>query len=169
MWPSAFLHGVGVPEELSFAAQYPACPSPCQCFAAALAGDCAWLGAGVGRYSFTVRLLHSQHLAGLTRRTEDRSMAAYLVGRLSMRDPSWRTEYGPKTAELVIKHGGRFLVRGAAPERLEGNTPMPSAVVVLEFPSMAQAKAFYNDPAYAPLIKLRQSGSDLDLVAVEGV
>ena len=96
-------------------------------------------------------------------------MAAYLVGRLNMRDPSWRTEYGPKTSELVTKHGGRFLVRGAAPERLEGNTPMPSTVVVLEFPSMAQAKAFYNDPAYAPLIKLRQSGSDLDLVAVEGV
>ena len=96
-------------------------------------------------------------------------MAAYLVGRLQMRDPSWRTEYGPKTAELVAKHGGRFLVRGAAPERLEGQGALPSGIVVLEFPSAAQAKAFYNDPAYAPLIKLRQSGSDLDLVVVDGV
>ena len=96
-------------------------------------------------------------------------MAAYLVGRLQMRDPAWMAEYGPKTTELVTKHGGRFLVRGGASERLEGNTPVPSRIVVLEFPSMAQAKAFHNDPAYAPLIKLRQSGSDLDLVAVEGV
>jgi uncharacterized protein (DUF1330 family) len=96
-------------------------------------------------------------------------MAAYLIGRLQMRDPSWRTEYGPKTAELITKHGGRFLVRGGVPERLEGHTPQPSGIVVVEFPSAAQAKAFYNDPAYAPLIKLRQSGSDLDLVVVDGV
>ena len=96
-------------------------------------------------------------------------MAAYLVGHLQIHDSAWRTEYRPKTAELVTKHGGKFLVRGAAPERMEGNAPLPTALVVLEFPTMAQAKAFYNDPAYAPLIKLRQSGSELDLVAVDGV
>ena len=43
---------------------------------------------------------------------------------------------------------------------------MPSAIVVIEFPSMAAAKAWYSDPAYAPLIKLRQSGSDLDFILV---
>ena len=32
-------------------------------------------------------------------------MAAYAIGRLQMRDPSWVAEYGPKTAELVKKHG----------------------------------------------------------------
>ena len=96
-------------------------------------------------------------------------MPAYAIGRLQMRDPSWRAEYGPKTAALVTKHGGRYLVRGGAAERLEGQGALPSAIVVLEFPSMAQAKAWYNDPAYAPLIKLRQAGSDLDFVLVEGV
>jgi hypothetical protein len=45
---------------------------------------------------------------------------------------------------------------------------MPSAIVVIEFPSMAAAKAWYSDPAYAPLIKLRQSGSDLDFILVVG-
>ena len=96
-------------------------------------------------------------------------MAAYAIGRLTMRDPSWLAEYGPKTAELITKHGGRFLVRGGASERLEGQGGLPSAIVVLEFPSMAAAKAWYNDPAYAPMIKLRQTGSDLDFVLVEGV
>ena len=84
-------------------------------------------------------------------------MPAYAIGRLQMRDPSWVAEYGPKTAALVAKHGGRYLVRGVA-ERLEGHGALPSSIVVLEFPSMAQAKAWYNDPEYAPLIKLRQSG-----------
>jgi uncharacterized protein (DUF1330 family) len=96
-------------------------------------------------------------------------MAAYAIGRLEMRDPSWLQEYGPKTAALVAKHGGKYLVRGGAMERLEGIGQLPSVMVVLEFPSMAQAKAWYHDPEYAPLIKLRQTGSDLDFILVEGI
>jgi uncharacterized protein (DUF1330 family) len=96
-------------------------------------------------------------------------MPAYAIGRLQMRDPSWVAEYGPKTGELVKKHGGKFVVRGGKMEKLEGKESLPSVVVVLEFPTMAAAKAWYNDPEYAPLIKLRQKGSDLEFVLVEGV
>ena len=96
-------------------------------------------------------------------------MAAYAIGRLEMRDPSWVREYGPKTAALVAKYGGKYLVRSQTVERLEGTDKLPSVVVVLEFPSMEQARAWYNDPDYAPLIKLRQAGSDLDFVLVEGL
>ena len=95
-------------------------------------------------------------------------MAAYVIGRLQMRDPSWTAEYGPKVGELVKKHGGRFIVRGGKMERLEGNEALPSVVVVIEFPSMEQANAWYSDPAYAPLIKLRQTGSDTEVMVVEG-
>jgi uncharacterized protein (DUF1330 family) len=96
-------------------------------------------------------------------------MAAYAIGRLQMRDPSWVAEYGPKVTELVKKHGGKAIIRGGKMERLEGKEPLPSVVVELEFPSMEHARAWYNDPEYAPLIKLRQKGSDLELILVEGV
>jgi uncharacterized protein (DUF1330 family) len=96
-------------------------------------------------------------------------MMAYAIGRLEMREPSWLQEYGPKTAALVEKHGGRYLVRGGAMERLEGTSQLPSVLVVLEFPSMAHARAWYHDPEYAPLITLRQTGSDLDFILVGGV
>jgi uncharacterized protein (DUF1330 family) len=96
-------------------------------------------------------------------------MTAYAIGRLEMRDPSWLQEYGPKTAALVEKHGGKYLVRGGAMERLEGTGPLPGVLVVLEFPSMEHAWAWYHDPEYAPLITLRQIGSDLDFILVEGV
>ncbi len=96
-------------------------------------------------------------------------MAAYAIGRLEMRNTSWLQEYGPKTAALVERHGGKYLVRGSVMERLEGTGKLPSVVVVLEFPSMAQAKAWYNDAEYAPLIKLRQTGADLDFILVEGL
>ena len=54
-------------------------------------------------------------------------------------------------------------------ERLEGTGPLPGVLVVLEFPSMEHARAWYHDPEYAPLITLRQTGSDLDFILVEGV
>jgi hypothetical protein len=41
MRPSAFSYSVGVPEEVSFAAEYPARTLPCQRFVAALAGGSA--------------------------------------------------------------------------------------------------------------------------------
>jgi uncharacterized protein (DUF1330 family) len=93
---------------------------------------------------------------------------AYAIGRLQIRDRSWVSEYGPKVSELVTKHGGRYIVRGGVMERLEGSGPLPSSIVVIEFPSMDAARAWYRDPAYAPMITLRQTGSDLDFVLVEG-
>jgi uncharacterized protein (DUF1330 family) len=96
-------------------------------------------------------------------------MPAYAVGRLQMRNPSWVKEYGPKTEALVKKHGGRYLARGGAMERLEGQGALPSSIVVIEFPSMANARAWYRDAEYAPMIALRQGGSDLDFILVEGL
>jgi uncharacterized protein (DUF1330 family) len=47
-------------------------------------------------------------------------MPAYVIGRVQMRDPSWVKDYGPKTAELIQKHGGHFIVRGGKMDKLEG-------------------------------------------------
>ena len=58
-------------------------------------------------------------------------------------------------------------MRGPAVEVLEGKHD-GRRVVVLEFPSMAQLRAFWDSPEYAPLRALRQSASEGDLWAVEG-
>lgn len=96
-------------------------------------------------------------------------MPAYVIGRLQMRDPSWLERYRATVPSLVARHGGRYLVRGGAMEMLEGSAPLPSSLVVLEFPSMDKARAFHRDPEYAPFIHLRQAGSDLELVLVQGL
>ena len=96
-------------------------------------------------------------------------MAAYVIGRVQIWNNDWVAEYGPKTAALVEKHGGKFLVRRGKMDKLEGKEALPNVVVVIEFPSMDKAKAWYNDPDYAPLIKLRQTGSDNELMVVEGL
>jgi hypothetical protein len=58
-------NGVGTREYCVFVAQWLACALPCRRCAVTLAGDAARLGAGVGRYSFTVMDLHHLLLAGL--------------------------------------------------------------------------------------------------------
>ena len=94
-------------------------------------------------------------------------MAAYVIARLETRDTAWREAYSPKTAELIRKHGGKVLAPFASEvEALEGTAKLPTNVVIIEFPSKEQAKAWYHDPEYAPLIKLRQTGADGDLVLV---
>ncbi|KAF6614168.1 DUF1330 domain-containing protein, partial [Paenibacillus sp. EKM208P] len=44
----------------------------------------------------------------------------------------------------------------------------PSIVVVHEFPTYEAAKQFYYSDDYAPLIKLRQSGTQANVILVNG-
>ena len=94
---------------------------------------------------------------------------AYAIGMLTLKNKEWVKEYGPKTAEIIKRHGGRYLISGSPSEALEGSEYPANVLVVLEFPSLEKAKAWYQDPDYKPLIKLRQSGSSLNLYLMEGV
>src|SRR5947209_16651513 len=68
VWSSPFVIG-STPWSFFFTAQYPACPCPCLRFASSLSTDGARLGVRMDHYSFPARLFHSQHHAGLSRRT----------------------------------------------------------------------------------------------------
>jgi uncharacterized protein (DUF1330 family) len=94
-------------------------------------------------------------------------MAAYTVAQIEVTDPALYEDYRKQVLATVQAHGGRFLVRGGASELLEGG-PLPQRTVVLEFPSMAQLKAWYHSPEYQPLAALRQRASKGTLYAVEG-
>jgi uncharacterized protein (DUF1330 family) len=91
-------------------------------------------------------------------------MAAYIVAQLDVKNTNWQKEYGPKAGALVHKHGGKVIAgAGYALERLEGQAPLPSVLFILEFPSAQQAEAWYNDPEYAHMIQLRQTGADANI------
>jgi uncharacterized protein (DUF1330 family) len=96
-----------------------------------------------------------------------RAMAAYVIAEIEVTDPAAYAEYGKQVPATIEKYGGRFIVRGGALEPLEGGWS-PKRLVVLEFPSMAQARAWYRSAEYAPLIRLRQKASRGKLIAVEG-
>ena len=97
-------------------------------------------------------------------------MAAYIVGQLKVQDWNWYKEYRSVTEALVTKHGGKYLIKGGSIEHLEGSGPEPSAVVLIEFPSHDHARAWYQDPDYAPMIDLRnRSGVATELFLADGI
>ncbi|GJJ03465.1 hypothetical protein RugamoR64_40030 [Duganella rhizosphaerae] len=95
-------------------------------------------------------------------------MAAYAIGYLTLRNSDWVAEYSARMPALAKKHGGKPLAK-VAPVVLEGAPLLPETQIIVEFPSMEHAQAWYNDPEHAPLIKLRQSGADFSLVLLNGL
>jgi len=94
-------------------------------------------------------------------------MAAYVIANITVTDPVKFREYGAQVGPVLAKFGGRYLVRGGAIEVAEG-APNFDRLVVLEFPSMEAARAWYYSPEYAPLLALRNSASISNLAFVEG-
>ena len=94
-------------------------------------------------------------------------MSAYVIAEIEVTDPAGYEDYRRQVLAVVTKYGGKFLVRGGNVKSKEGGWT-PKRLVVLEFPSMAQAEKFYDSAEYAPLIRLRQSASRGRLVIVEG-
>lgn len=95
-------------------------------------------------------------------------MAAYVIADIEVTDRDGFAEYQQKVPATIAAYGGRYLVRGGASEVLEGNWT-PQRNVVLEFPSMAQLKAWYHSPEYRPLIAIRERTTKSNLIVVEGV
>ena len=95
-------------------------------------------------------------------------MVAYVINDMEVTDPQGLEDYKKLSPPIVAQYGGRFLARGGHCETLEG-TWSPKRLVILEFPSVAQAKAWIDSPEYAAPRRLRQQASRSNIVVVEGV
>jgi uncharacterized protein (DUF1330 family) len=94
-------------------------------------------------------------------------MAAYVIAEVNVTDPGLYDEYRKQVPATVQKYGGRFAVRGGAVESKEGGWN-PARIVVLEFPTMEQARKWYHSPEYAPALALRLKAANAKLILVEG-
>jgi len=95
-------------------------------------------------------------------------MAAYIIAEVNVTDPVRYEEYRRQVLATVQAYGGTFRVRGGRSEGLEG-APPAGRLVVLEFPTYEQAKAWYDSLEYAGPKALRQATSDGRVLLVEGV
>ena len=97
-------------------------------------------------------------------------MVAYVIAeRLEQSDPSVFAAYGPLAAASIAKYGGRYLAKTPEVLRLEGEAPAPLAMAVLEFPSVAQARAWFESEDYQAAARIRRGGAENRFVLIEGV
>lgn len=64
-------------------------------------------------------------------------------------------------------YGGEWLVHGAGLEPLEGT--WTGDLVIIGFPTLAEARAWYDSPGYQEILGLRTRNSDSMAALVEGV
>jgi uncharacterized protein (DUF1330 family) len=95
-------------------------------------------------------------------------MAAYVVVQVDVKDPQRYEDYKRMVPASLAKYGGRFLVRGGHTEPLEG-TWEPKRFVLVEFPDVAQARAWWASPEYVEAKALRQATSTTQMILVEGI
>lgn len=95
-------------------------------------------------------------------------MAAYLIADIEVTDPAAYEGYKKAVSESIASFGGRYLTRGGRTEVLEG-TWAPKRLVIVEFPSMARLREWYDSPGYAPILALRKRSAVSSLVMTEGI
>jgi uncharacterized protein (DUF1330 family) len=95
-------------------------------------------------------------------------MSAYVIIDIQVHEPATFEEYKKKAPASIAAYDGKYLVRGGAVETLDG-TWAPTRIVVLEFPSMARAREWYNCEMYAEAIKLRHASATSQFILVEGL
>jgi uncharacterized protein (DUF1330 family) len=95
-------------------------------------------------------------------------MKGYAIARVDIHDEERYAQYRAGTEASLTPHGGRFIVRGGATECVEG-TWDAQRTVVIEFPSIEDARAWYHSDDYQELARIRHEASRADFVLVEGV
>ena len=95
-------------------------------------------------------------------------MPAYVVVNISVHEPEAYAQYRAMAPPTIAVYGGRYIARGGVTEVKEGDW-RPERLVILEFPDVASAEAWWNSPEYAPAKALRQSCADAQLVITEGL
>jgi uncharacterized protein (DUF1330 family) len=94
-------------------------------------------------------------------------MAAYLIADVEILDPEGFAEYQRRGAATYERYGARYLVRGGPFEVLEGDR-RPRRLIVVEFPSAEQARAWYESPEHREIEPIRQQHARTNLILVEG-
>ncbi len=93
---------------------------------------------------------------------------AYIVASVDITNPEKYEGYKALSGPAMAANGGRFVVRGAPYEVLEGTWPN-ARVVILEFDSLAAAKAAYHSVQYAAAKEARAGAADFNMIVIEGV
>jgi len=100
-------------------------------------------------------------------------MTAYLIANIKVKDRDayaiYEQAFGSAgNSEAFTTNGGEFKVVDESAEVVEGEWPY-TRIVVAEFPSMENAKAWYHSDAYQQIIHHRHAASESSTIFVNGL
>lgn len=94
-------------------------------------------------------------------------MRGYVIAEIEITNPDGYKEYTRAVPATIEKYGGRFLVRGGQATVLEGEWPERRRVVI-EFPTVEAARAWWSSPEYEKPMAMRRANSKGRLLLLEG-
>jgi uncharacterized protein (DUF1330 family) len=97
---------------------------------------------------------------------------AYVVAEIHVTDAAGYEPYRTLSTQAVAQYGGQFVVRGGQREQKEGEDAAHHAglrTVIIEFPSLEQARTWYDSVEYQKAKDIRVAHSTGRLFIVEGV
>jgi uncharacterized protein (DUF1330 family) len=94
-------------------------------------------------------------------------MAGYIIADIEITDTAEYQTYSQQVAATLEPYGGKFLTRGGQPETLEGDWKS-KRIVVIEFSSVEQARAWYDSPEYSAIKGIRQRSAVSNILLVRG-
>ncbi|GAA1535621.1 uncharacterized protein (DUF1330 family) [Microbacterium ginsengiterrae] len=100
--------------------------------------------------------------------SDDGAVPAYAVGLISdVTINEELLEYMSLIEATIVRFGGHWITHGRSPEIREGRSV--GDIVVLGFPDLTSARAWYDSAEYQAIIPLRTRNSHAILAIVEGV
>lgn len=94
-------------------------------------------------------------------------MSAYILASVDVTNPEQYEQYKQWSTRAIQEFGGKVLVRGGAVEVLEGDWN-PGRTVIVEYPDVATARAFYNSETYGKAREARAGAATMRMVVIEG-
>jgi uncharacterized protein (DUF1330 family) len=98
-------------------------------------------------------------------------MPGYVVTMIDIDDHEKFSEYARAVGPTLAKYGGRVGLRGPIVGVVEGHLAVgpDTRLIVLEFPTLADARRWYDSDEYKPLIAQREAISSTTAFLIDGV
>lgn len=92
----------------------------------------------------------------------------YMIANYDVHDQAGYQQYlNAATPQLLARFGGRVIVFNLDSTAVEGEPR--SVIAIAEFPSLADAQAFYNSPEYTAAKQFRLASAEGTLIITEGL
>jgi len=89
---------------------------------------------------------------------------AYVVGQMTVKNPEKWAQYRGQVLDTLVPWQGELVFRGSQVLAFSGECAHPD-LVVIRFPSMADAQGWHGSAAYQALVPLRQEAADVVLLS----